>query len=191
MELFSVINKRRTTRCFKQIKVKKTAIRKMIDAARKSPSGGNMQRLRYIVATEKQIVNKIFSNTAWAALVKPMRNPEPGKSAPLTFIAIVGPAAGDFILHADAGAAIQGMQLAATAQNLSCCWLGAFNRNEVNQILSIPDSSTVLYLLAVGHPDESPVMENIKADAPTKYFLDKNNRLHVPKYTIDAITEWH
>jgi hypothetical protein len=48
----------------------------------------------------------------------------------------------------------------------------------------------VLYLLAVGYPDESPVMENIQADAPTKYFLDKNNRLHVPKYTINAITKW-
>jgi nitroreductase len=190
MDFFAVNNKRRTVRCFKQIKVKKAAIKKMLDAARKCSSAGNMQQLRYIVVSSKELVNKIFTHTAWGGLVKPMRNPEIGKSAPLVFIAVIAPQHEEYIIHADAGATIQTMQLAAAAQQLGCCWLGAFNRSEVNKILEINNSSNVLYLLAVGYPDETPIMENINGAGSVKYYLDKANRLHVPKLTVDAITEW-
>ena len=47
-----------------------------------------------------------------------------------------------------------------------------------------------LYLVALGVPDESPVMENIKEGDSAKYYLDKNDVLHVPKYTVNALTTW-
>ena len=66
----------------------------------------------------------------------------------------------------------------------------SFSYREVNKILELNDSSKVLYLLAVGYPDEMPIMENINGAGSAKYYLDKANCLHVPKLTVDAITEW-
>jgi len=190
MEFSAVVKGRRTIRRFKQIPVPEANLRAMINAARLSPSGGNAQPLRYIVIREPKLVSAIFENTAWGGLVKPRRNPEPGKTAPLTFIAVVGPRDNSNILHADAGAAIQNMALAAYSVGVGCCWIGAFKRENVDLILNLPETSSVIYLVAVGYPDESPVQEDIDAGMSEKYYLDDNDVLHVPKFSVDAITEW-
>jgi len=190
MEFSAVVKGRRTIRRFKQIPVPEANLRAMINAARLSPSGGNAQPLRYIVIREPKLVSAIFENTAWGGLVKPRRNPEPGKTAPLTFIAVVGPRDNSNILHADAGAAIQNMALAAYSVGVGCCWIGAFKRENVDLILNLPETSSVIYLVAVGYPDESPVQEDVDAGMSEKYYLDDNDVLHVPKFSVDAITEW-
>ena len=190
VELSAAVNGRRTVRRFKQIQVKECEIRTMLDAARLSSSGGNMQPLRYIVVQTTELVSRIFENTAWGGLVRPRRNPEPGNTAPLTFIAVVSSRDGSNILHADAGAAMQSMTLAAYSLGIGCCWLGAFKRENVDMILELPEDTTVIYLLAAGYPDEAPVLEDIAAGMPVNYYLDDNDVLHVPTFTVDAITQW-
>ncbi|MHB9140065.1 MAG: nitroreductase family protein [Victivallaceae bacterium] len=190
MEFSAVVKGRRTIRRFKQTPVQESDLRTMINAARLSPSGGNVQPLRYVVIRQPELVSMVFENTAWAGLVKPRRNPEPGKTAPLTFIAVVGPRENSNILHADAGAAIQSMMLTAYSAGIGCCWLGAFKRENVDLILNLPEKSSVIYLVAVGYPDESPVQEDIDAGMSEKYYLDDSDVLHVPKFSVDAISEW-
>lgn len=190
MELSAAIHGRRTVRRFKQVQIKETELRAMLDAARLASSGGNIQPLRYIVIQTPPLVARIFANTAWGGLVRPRRNPEPGKTAPMTFIAVVSSRDGSNILHADAGAAIQSMTLAAYSLGIGCCWLGAFKRENVDMILELPQDSTVIYLLAAGYPDEFPVQEDIGAGISVNYYLDDNDVLHVPKFTVDAITQW-
>jgi len=190
MEFSAVVKGRRTIRRFKQIPVQKSELRVMLDAARLSSSAGNMQPLRYIVIQEPELVSGVFENTACGGLVKPRRNPEPGKTAPLTFIAVVGPRDGSNLMHTDAGAAIQSMILAAYSIGIGCCWIGAFKRENVDKILNLPENRSVIYLVAVGYPDESPVQEDISAGMSEKYYLDDNDVLHVPKFSVDAITDW-
>lgn len=190
MEFAAALNGRRTIRRFKQIPVKEAEIRLMLNAARLSPCAGNMQPLRYVIIQEQKLVSMIFENTAWAGLVKPHRNPEPGITAPLTFIAVVGPRENSNILHADAGAAIQSMMLTAYSLGIGCCWLGAFKRESVDMILDLPEKSSVIYLVAVGYPAESPVQEDIDAGMSEKYYLDAADVLHVPKFSVDTIAEW-
>jgi nitroreductase len=190
MDFSTVANGRRTIRRFKQIPVEEAKLRAMLNVARMSPSAGNMQPLRYIVIQDSMLTSMIFENTAWAGMVKPHRNPEPGITAPLTFIAVIGPRENGNILHADAGAAIQSMMLTAYSLDIGCCWLGAFKRENVDMILNLPEKSSVIYLVAVGYPDESPVQEDIAADMSEKYYLDANDVLHVPKFPVDAIVEW-
>ncbi|MFA6104225.1 MAG: nitroreductase family protein [Victivallaceae bacterium] len=190
MEFSAVVQGRRTVRRFKQVQLKESELREMLDAARLSSCGGNIQPLRYIVIRTPELVSGIFENTAWGGLVKPRRNPEPGRTAPLTFIAVVSPRSGNSTLHADAGAAIQSMTLTAYSLGIGCCWIGAFRRENVDMILALPEDLTVIYLLAVGYPDESPVQEDIAAGMSANYYLDDNDVLHVPKFTVDAITQW-
>ncbi len=190
MEFSAVVQGRRTVRRFKQIQVNESELRAMLNAARLSSSGGNLQPLRYIVIQKPELVSSIFANTAWGGLVKPRRNPEPGKTAPLTFIAVISPRNNNNTLHADAGAAIQSMTLTAYSLGLGCCWIGAFKRENVDVILELPEDLTVIYLLAAGYPDESPVQEDITAGMSANYYLDDNDVLHMPKFTVDTITQW-
>ena len=48
------------------------------------------------------------------------------------------------------------MTLAAVAEGLGTCWIGAFLEEEVKRILGIPDGFRVVELLALGYPSEKP-----------------------------------
>jgi FMN reductase [NAD(P)H] len=190
MNTKEAIEKRRTIRRFKQELVTDNEIRELLNAARLASCGGNMQRIRFKAIKNIDIVKKIFDETAWGGLVKPNRNPEWGENAPLSFILLTGPEKGGTLIHADAGAAIENMQLCATEMGIGCCWIGAFKKEPVSEIVSLPEGREALYLVAVGYPDESPVKEDIDTNGSPKYYLDDNDCLHVPKYTVDALTDW-
>ena len=189
MELTDAIRKRRTIRRYSQRSVERDKLTALIDAARLAPTGGNMQQLRYVVVRTAETVNKVFEQTAWAAMVKPKRNPEIGKTAPTAFIAVTSKNAGAG-QNANAGAAIQNILLKAVELELGCCWIGSFDKKQTHQILGLADDTEILFLVAVGYPDESPVSEVIGADEPCRYYLDDNDVLHVPKYRVDVLTEW-
>jgi nitroreductase len=50
----------------------------------------------------------------------------------------------------DAGRLGERIYLSATAMGLGCCGIGAFYDAEASQLLSLNDSSHLLYLVAVG-----------------------------------------
>lgn len=192
MEFIDTLKKRRTIRFYKQEKVGRGSLEKLLEAARLAPCGGNMQRLRYVVISEDvEKVRAVFEQTAWGASVKPRRSPEWGKNAPLAFILLTCAGDGTSVAHADAGAAVQNMQLAATDLGLGCCWIGSFNHAKTAEILEVPEDVTTLYLVAVGHPEEAyPVSEDAVEGDSIKYYLDDDDRLHVPKLTVESLSQW-
>ncbi len=182
--------KRRSIRFFEQKPVPEDALREMLEAARVAPSGGNAQRLRYVVIRSAERAKAIFDLTAYGAHVRPHRSPVWGKNAPPAFIAVTAPADNaDQTVAADAGAAIQSMMFAAVENGLGTCWLGAFSREKVSAELALKDRH-VLYLLAVGYPAEEPFCEDIGMGDNAKYYLDADDVLHVPKFTLDVLTTW-
>ena len=190
MTILEALKARRTIRLFKQAAVSSDDLRDMLDAARQTSCACNGQLLRYVVVKSSDDVKKVFEQTAWAGLVKPRRTPVWGVSAPAAFIAVIGPAEAGSMTYADAGAAIQSMQITAYEKGLGCCWLGAINRQNLHGILGLAEKQQVLFLLAVGVPDEQPVSEDITDPKDVNYYLDDANRLHIPKLTVDAITKW-
>ena len=192
MEFSTVIKERRTVRRFSQKPVSDAEIRQLIDAARLSSCARNSQRLRYVVARSPEINDRIFPHTAWAGSVKPHRTPTAGVDAPTAYIAVIAPASecGDTMLFADSGAAIQSIQLAAWDMGIGCCWLGAINRPAISEVLALPDSMSLLYLVALGYAGEKPVYDDVECADSVKYYLDDNDLLHIPKLTVDAITQW-
>ncbi len=189
MELKSAMTARRTIRRFLQQPVSDEQLSGLIDLARRASCAGNLQRLRYIVIRTPELVHAVFNHTAWGALVRPRRNPVWGESAPPAFIAVTAPAGLPPVIHADAGAAIQTIQLAACAEGLGCCWLGAFDRTAVTELLEPGPETEILYLVAIGHPGEAPV-EELAAGGNVKYYLDAADVLHVPKLGTDALVTW-
>lgn len=184
---FEKILERRTIRLFRQEKISEDAVRKMIDAARKASCASNKQRLRYIAVQSEDLTGKILPFTAYAGLVQPKRNPVPGVTSPAAFLAVLATETPSAHLYADAGAAIQSIEFAAWEQGIGCCWLGSFNKEEVTKLLEVEAPFEIVYLVALGYPAESPCEEEVPAEGDVKYYLDEENRLHVPKYAVDAI----
>ncbi len=192
MNISDAIRKRRTIRRYKQKPVDDKLLLDLIDSARFAPSASNMQQLRYIIVRTPGTVEKVFSQTGWGGAVKPKRSPEWLKDAPPAFIAITAPAESVKTfkhINADAGAAIQNILLKAVELGLGACWIGSF-KEEVNSILALGAGTTVMYLVAVGYPDESPVQEDIGSKDSTKYYLDDKDVIHVPKFKPESITIW-
>ena len=187
---FKELLKRRTIRKFDQKPLNKSDILAMVEAARLASCASNRQRLRYIAVLSPEKVAAILPHTFYAALVKPRRNPVPGVTSPTAFIAVTATEAPSQHLYADAGAAIQSIEFAAWERGIGCCWLGSFVADKIAAAVDFPDPERIIYLVALGCPAENPVAEDIPADGDAKYYLDGNDTLHVPKFTVEALTRW-
>ena len=185
MQFNELVRLRRTIRFYENRKVPVSELMKLIDIARFAPSGSNKQPIRYIIIDNEDTAKKIFDVTRYGGAVTPRRSPVWGVNAPRSFIAVTSAKGGSVV---DASCAIQNILLGATDNGLGCCWIGAFNKEGAKNILELGDDTELHYLIAVGYPAEKPQCEDISSDAPTAYYLDENNVLHVPKITADEIT---
>ena len=190
MEFSEILKQRRSIRRFRQEKIPLEILKDLVDAAALAPSAANAQPLRYVLIREKELLRAVLEQTAWGGHVKPRRNPEFGVTAPTAFLAVCTEIREDgkpsVYAEVDARAAIQSLLLRAVDLGLGGCWIGAFNRREVNHLLGLK-SRTVLYLVGLGYPAEAPVLYRIRSGEPTPYHLDADDVIHVPKYTTDDI----
>ena len=191
MEFSEAVLARRSIRRYRQERVGDDVLRKLIEFARVAPSGRNAQNLRFCVIRSRAMVKTVFDLTAWAGYVTPRRTPVWGKDAPDCFIAVtVDREKQNPVTHADAGAAIQSILLGAVSLGLGTCWIGAFDKEKARERLGLPDDVQVLYLVALGYPAETPVLEDASDAGQPRYYLDENDRLHVPKLAVDDLTTW-
>ncbi len=165
MDLFEAIEKRRSIRKFKPNPIPKEALKRILEAGRLAPSGGNRQPWRFIIArkpeTKKALAaaanNQMFIADAGAVIVA-LGDPKASPTKlPYTLSATRIPHRQDPMI------AIEHMVLAATALGYGTCWIGAFNEEEVKKILKIPEDMAVIALLPIGVPDESPPPKPRKA----------------------------
>lgn len=192
MDFSEILEKRRTIRFFKQQQVSKKEIISLINAARLSPCAMNKQVLRYAAVNKKSMLKNIFDGTLWAAKVKPHRTPVWGETAPNWFIAVYGPCEHEAsYVKFDVGSAVMSMEFQAQNSGLGCAWLGSFDKTEVKKMLKLADDCEVYALVAVGYPAESPKYENITSNEDQSYYLNEENTLVVPKYTVEVLTEFY
>lgn len=181
MDVLEAIKKRRSIRKFKQIPVKSEDIMTIIDAGRLAAFGANRQPLKFKVI-ENETAKEIYPYTKWAAYLKewsPLEN-----ERPLCYIAVLGDRNIKTTFETEAGAAISNMMLAAVELNLATCWLGALDREKIKE--AIKTDYDIVYLLAVGYPDQQSEIVDIKND-DVKYYQDENGVIKVPKRTLDEV----
>ena len=184
MTVYEAIMNRRTIRKFTQEPIKNEDLIKLVDCARMAAYGANMQPLKFKIISDKEILDEIFPSTKWAAMLS---NGTPAENErPTAYIAVLGDTEIKKSFEVDAGAAVTSMMLAAEEMGIASCWLGAIDRAAIKQILGLDDKFEVLYLLALGYPAQKSKAVKMQ-DASTKYYLDENGELNVPKRSIEEI----
>lgn len=160
-------------------------LERLVNAARLAPSGANLQPLEFIIVDDRSLVDQIFPCLKWAAYIAPRGDPPEGKRPVAYIVVLVNTRIKSSGYEHDSGAAIENLILTALEEGIGSCWLGSIDRKTVKRILRIPDHYLIDSIVALGYPDEGPIMEEAEGDI--KYWLDEEGRLHVPKRGLSKI----
>lgn len=162
----------------------------LVNLARLSASGANLQPLKYCLAYEPSRNAAIFSCLAWAAYLKDWPGPSEGER-PAAYIVILGDKAISQNFGCDHGIAAQSILLGAREKGLGGCILGSIQRDRLRDLLDIPPELEILLAIALGRPREKVVLEEIAPGADIKYWRDAQEVHHVPKRRLeDIIINW-
>lgn len=161
-------------------------LRELVDLARLSASGANLQPLKYLLSCTPERNRRIFDCLAWAAYLKTWSGPEEGER-PAAYIVILGDTEIKKDFGIDHGIASQSILLGAREKGLAGCIVAAFQDDRLREALHIPRRFKPLLVLALGRPKERAVVETVGADGSTKYWRDDDAVHHVPKRKLADI----
>ena len=150
MDVFTAINGRRSVRAYKSVEVEEEKVKRILEAARLSPSASNRQDWKFIVVrnmgTRKKLAKAAFGQSfvGEAPVVIVACGTEPKTTM----------ACGQPTHTVDVSIACAFMILEAYDLGLGTCWVGAFNEGEVKKALEIPEPVRVVAVIPLGYPDE-------------------------------------
>ncbi|MFQ6087532.1 MAG: nitroreductase family protein [Candidatus Methanofastidiosia archaeon] len=155
MNLFEAIKKRRSIRSFEEKEVLDDDLKKILEMAIWAPSEGNLQPWKfYLVRDEdtkdrltRAALNQRFLSQASVVIVV---------CADFHATSPYGERGINLYCLQSTAAAIQNMLLSAHALGLGACWVGAFQEEEIKEILKLPDHLRPIALIPIGYPAESP-----------------------------------
>jgi nitroreductase len=157
MDALEAIHTRRSIRAFDGKPVPPGQIETLLRAAMAAPSAGNAQPWRFVVVTDRDILDKIPDIHPYASMVR---------TAPVGIL-VLGDSSlekypGYWVL--DCAAAIQNMLVAARATGLGAVWTGVYPTPErvaaFSKMFALPGHITPHSFVVVGHPVKYPDPED-------------------------------
>jgi nitroreductase len=189
VNVYDLILKRRTIRRFKQQQIDATLLKKIVNAGRLAPSGANLQPLEFVVINNQELVELVFPKVKWAGYIAPAGDPPEGARPVAYILVLINTAIKPKHGQVDAAAAIENMILTALDDGIGSCWMGAIDREQLRALLHIPPKYDIDSVLALGYPDESPVIEDMENSI--RYWKDEKGALHVPKRKLEDIIHYN
>ena len=154
VDIYEVIKKRVSVRKYRPDQVPDDLLNRIMEAARLAPSAKNLQPWHFIIVRDEKLRKD---------LVPACRNQHFIAEAPVVICGCADKnrcyAKMGGIIYSypvDLGIAMEHIILAATAEGLGTCWIGAFDEEEVKKILMVPDHLTVVALTPLGYPATEP-----------------------------------
>ena len=87
----------------------------------------------------------------------------------------------------DSGIAAQTVLLGATASGIGGCIVASLDRQKIRELLKIPDTYSILMVIALGKPVETVVIDQMSGNDSVRYFRDAHGIHHVPKRMLDDV----
>lgn len=187
MSFRDLVARNRSYRRFHQDeRISLETLRELVDLARLSASGANIQPLKYLLACEPEQNAAIFPTLGWAGYLKDWPGPVQGER-PSAYIVILGDTRIKNSFGIDPGIAAQSILLGATEKGLGGCMIASIKKDALVAALEIADHFEILLVLALGKPKETVVLDPLGQDGNIKYWRDDAGIHHVPKRSLDEI----
>lgn len=168
MDALEVIFTRRSIRKFTGEPVAPEAIKTLLEAAMSAPTAAGVQPWRFIVVTDRAMLDAIPEVHPAASMVR---------EAPLAILVCgdtTSETYGSYWVQ-DCSAAMQNLLLAARALELGSCWCGIHSRPQreegIRKLFKLPPEISPLGLAVIGHPaapfttkdryDETKIRQNV------------------------------
>jgi nitroreductase len=180
-----ILKNRSYRRFFQAEKISTALLRDWINLARNSASARNVQSMKYILSTDESLNAQIFEQLTWAGYLTNWKGPEEGER-PSGYIILLNDTLISGNYFCDDGIAMQSILLGATEAGYGGCIIHSVNRNKLREILNLSEQYEILYVLALGKPKETVVINELEGD-DIKYWRDGNQMHHVPKRSLDEI----
>jgi nitroreductase len=182
-----LVRQNRSYRRFHEdVPVRVETLRALVNLARMSASGSNLQPLKYILSSDRETNARIFPHTRWAGYLKDWDGPAEGER-PAAYIVILGDTEIRKSFGCDHGIAAQSIMLGAAERGLGGCMIGSIAKDKLRQTLDIPEQYEILLVLALGKPNETVVLEDVGPDGDIKYYRDEEDVHHVPKRSLEEL----
>jgi len=154
MDVLDAIRTRKSVREYLNKAVEKEKLITILAAGRLAPSASNRQEWRFVIVSDRETKRKLAEAANRQTFVG---------EAPVVIVACAETdwhvmRCGQACYPIDVAIALDHITLAAVELGLGTCWIGAFDENEVKQILSIPAEIRVVALMPLGYPSDSSVV---------------------------------
>ena len=192
MDVYEAVTKRRSIREFKDTPVPYDILERCVDAARLAPSAVNRQLCEHIIVDDEQLLPQVFNTVgSWAGQKRPTEGWPPGRRPKAYVVTLINsPLEAELggtrdVTTYDVGMAAENMILVALEQGIGACPILSFEEDKLKPLLNIPDKYEIALVVALGFPDESPVVE-VATDS-TKRWVDNEGMRHIPKRELKDI----
>jgi len=152
MDFYEVLRTRRSIRKYKRAPVEEEKLERILEAVRIAPSAANFQPWHFIVVKDESVKHAL----------KEAYGREWFTAAPVIVCACGEPAKawvrrdGKSYVDVDVSIAFEHLILAAAAEGLGTCWIGAFDPAAVRKALGLPEGIEPIAMTPLGYPDEAP-----------------------------------
>ena len=185
--IYDLVLKNRSYRRFEEsYSISQETLLELVDLARLSSSGGNLQSLKYVLSCTEDKNNLIFPHLKWAGYLKDWDGPSEGER-PSAYIVIVGDKRISHNFFWDHGIASQSILLGACEKGLGGCMFAAVDKASLKETLHLGEEHDILVVIALGKPKEIVVLEEVSDPKDIKYWRDDKGVHHVPKRKLEDI----
>ena len=163
MNIHEAIKNRRSVREFSTRPIPEASVARLRDALRFAPSACNLQPWQFVLVRDPQLRAQVAQESREQFFIA---------EAPLLVVACGFPdrayqrmgGHGNSI-DIDLAIALDHLTLAAVAEGLGTCWIGAFDEKKVKALLRIPKEAKIVAMMPVGFPLSETLIHPIAADA--------------------------
>ena len=165
MDVMDAIRRRRSVRKYSERPIAEDVLARMCQAMRLAPSACNNQPWRFVVVTDETLRRSLAAASHGQAFIAEAPVVVVGVGLPDRAYRHMGGRGNS--ADVDVAIALDHLTLAAVAEGLGTCWIGAFNEEAVKKLLSVPPGAKVVALTPLGypaspaliHPEEPPRRE--------------------------------
>ena len=152
MALYEIVRSRRSVRSYRGDPVEEEKLERVLDAARRAPTAANRQPFHLYVVRSQALRSRLYEAypQKWFS------------EAPVIICGCTRPSEawkrtdGKNYADVDLAIAMDHLILAATAEGLGTCWIGAFDPAKLRQILDLPADLEPMAMTPLGYPAEQP-----------------------------------
>ena len=155
MDVFEAIKTRKSVRSYLQKPIEQEKLNRILEAVRLAPSAANFQEWRFVIARDAEVKHQLAASTesydfiAEADAVIACCAENPGHVMPCGIPSYT----------VDVSIAIDHLTLAAVAEGLGTCWIGAFDPEKAKNAIGAPENVVIVELLSIGYPADTSIKQ--------------------------------